>query len=574
MCAPQRFHPGDTTLTRLIECVPNFSEGNDLGVIRQITNQIETVDGVKLLDVDPGKATNRTVVTFAGPPVEVVEAAVRCVSKASELIDMSKHSGEHPRFGATDVCPLVPIAGVTMEETVEYARELARRLGEEAGITVYTYENAANRPERQNLATVRAGEYEGLAEKLADPEWAPDFGPAEFNPRWGATAVGARDFLVAYNVNLNTTSTRRANAIAFDVRERGRMKRAGDPLTGEIVRDADGEPVWIPGSLKAVKGIGWFIEEYGVAQISMNLTNISVTPIHIAFDECSERARDRGVRVTGSELVGLIPLQAMLDAGRYFLRKQHRSTGVSDSELIKIAVKSMGLDELGEFDPKKKIIEYVLASDEGDSKLVDRSLRGFVEETASESPAPGGGSVAAAVGALGAALGAMVANLSSHKKGWDDRWEEFSDWAEKGKAAQDELVRLIDADTDAFNAIFEAFRLPQTDASEQTARNEAIQAATVGAIEVPLRVMEVSLESMETIRAMAESGLKSSVSDAGVAALCARSAVMGAYLNVRINVSALENKTAVTDFLDRGATMVKTAQESEQAILAIVDSRL
>ena len=560
-------------MTRLIECVPNFSEGNDLSVIRQIADEIETVDGVKLLDVDPGKATNRTVVTFAGPPENVIEAAVRCVRKASELIDMSKHSGEHPRFGATDVCPLVPISGVTMDETVDYARELAKRLGDEVGITVYTYENAATRPERQNLATVRAGEYEGLAERLTDPEWTPDFGPAEFNPRSGATAVGARDFLVAYNVNLNTTSTRRANAIAFDVREKGRMKRLGDPLAGEIVRDAEGEPEWIPGSLKSVKGIGWYIEEYGVAQISMNLTNIAVTPVHIAFDECLERARDRGVRVTGSELVGLIPLEAMLDAGRYFLRKQHRSTGVSDSELIKIAVKSMGLDELGEFDPKKKIIEYVLA-DNGASYLTDRPLREFVEETASESPAPGGGSVAAAVGALGAALGAMVANLSSHRRGWDDRWEEFSDWAEKGKAAQDELVRLIDADTEAFNAIIEASRLPQTDATEETVRNAAIQAVTVAATEVPLRVMELSLESMETIRAMAEIGQESSVSDAGVAALCARSAVMGAYLNVRINVNDLEDKAAVSDFLDRGAVMVKRAQAEEQAILAIVDTKL
>ena len=567
------YFTGRTTLTRLIECVPNFSEGNDLSVIRQIADEIETVDGVKLLDVDPGKATNRTVVTFAGPPENVIEAAVRCVRKASELIDMSKHSGEHPRFGATDVCPLVPISGVTMDETVDYARELAKRLGDEVGITVYTYENAATRPERQNLATVRAGEYEGLAERLTDPEWTPDFGPAEFNPRSGATAVGARDFLVAYNVNLNTTSTRRANAIAFDVREKGRMKRLGDPLAGEIVRDAEGEPEWIPGSLKSVKGIGWYIEEYGVAQISMNLTNIAVTPVHIAFDECLERARDRGVRVTGSELVGLIPLEAMLDAGRYFLRKQHRSTGVSDSELIKIAVKSMGLDELGEFDPKKKIIEYVLA-DNGASYLTDRPLREFVEETASESPAPGGGSVAAAVGALGAALGAMVANLSSHRRGWDDRWEEFSDWAEKGKAAQDELVRLIDADTEAFNAIIEASRLPQTDATEETVRNAAIQAVTVAATEVPLRVMELSLESMETIRAMAEIGQESSVSDAGVAALCARSAVMGAYLNVRINVNDLEDKAAVSDFLDRGAVMVKRAQAEEQAILAIVDTKL
>ena len=393
-------------MSRVIECVPNFSEGNDLDVIARITDEVEMVEGVKLLDVDPGKATNRTVVTFAGSPDEVIEAAVRAIARASELIDMSKHAGEHPRFGATDVCPLVPISGVTMKEAIEFAHRLGKRLGDELGLTVYCYEEAATRPERRNLADVRAGEYEGLAEKLRDPEWAPDFGPAEFNPKSGATAVGARDFLVAYNVNLNTTSTRRANAVAFDVREKGRMKREGDPLTGEIVRDTDGEPVWQPGSLRSVKAIGWYLDEYGIAQVSMNLTNISITPIHIAFDEVSEKARDRGIRTTGSELVGLVPLEAMLEAGRYFLRKQRRSTGVPDSELIKIAVKSMGLDELSPFDPEKKIIEYVLR-EEDTSRLVDMPLKGFVEETASESPAPGGGSVAASLGALGAALGTI-----------------------------------------------------------------------------------------------------------------------------------------------------------------------
>ncbi|MCZ6598613.1 MAG: glutamate formimidoyltransferase, partial [Planctomycetota bacterium] len=410
---------------RLVECVPNFSEGNDMSVIRRITDEIESVDGVKLLDVDPGKATNRTVVTFAGTPDEVVEAAVRAGRKAAELIDMEKHTGEHPRFGAMDVCPLVPIAGINMDETVAYARELARRLGEEAGLTIYCYEHAALSPERSNLADVRAGEYEGLKERLADPRWKPDFGPAELSVRSGATAVGARDFLVAYNVNLNTTSTRRANAIAFDVREKGRIKREGDPRTGPIVKDDQGNPVWIPGSLKCVKAIGWFIEEYGIAQISINLTNISVTSIHVAFDEVCRRADERGIRVTGSEIVGLVPLQAMLDAGRHYLHKQQRSTGVSDSELIKIAVKSLGLDDLTPFEPREKIIEYVLA-DPDKKRLVDLSVRGFVEETASESAAPGGGSVAAALGALGAALGTMVANLSAHKRGWDDRWEEFS----------------------------------------------------------------------------------------------------------------------------------------------------
>ena len=560
-------------MDRLIECVPNFSEGNDLDVIRQITDEIEAVDGVKLLDVDPGRATNRTVVTFAGSPDDVVEAAVRCVRKASELIDMSKHSGEHPRFGATDVCPLVPISGVTMEETVEYARELARRLGEEVGLTVYCYEQAAARPERRNLADVRSGEYEGLPEKLADPDWAPDFGPAEFNPSSGATAVGARDFLVAYNVNLNTTSTRRANAIAFDVREKGRMKRDGDPITGDVVRDADGNPVWVSGSLTSVKAIGWYIDEYSIAQISMNLTNILVTPVHVAFDECVERARDRGVRVTGSELVGLIPLQAMLDAGRYFLRKQHRSTGVSDSELIKIAVKSMGLDELSEFDLKKNIVEYVLA-DESTPKLVDKSLREFVEETASESPAPGGGSVAAALGALGAALGTMVANLSSHRRGWDDRWEEFSDWAERGKASREELIRLVDEDTEAFNAILAAHRLPQGNEKERDARETAIETATNHAIEVPMRVMDVSLEAMETIKAMADIGQKTSASDAGVGALCARAAIRGAYLNVRINVKDLADASAASGYLDRGAQIEKRATEMERDILELVDGNM
>ena len=561
-------------MSALIECVPNFSEGNDLDVIRQITDAIESVDGVKLLDVDPGQATNRTVVTFAGSPLDVIEAAVRGVRKASELIDMSTHVGEHPRFGATDVCPLVPISGVTMDETVEYARELARRLGEEVGISVYCYENAATRPERRNLADVRAGEYEGLAQKLLDPSWIPDYGPAEFNARSGATAVGARDFLVAYNVNLNTTSTRRANAIAFDVREKGRMKRSGHPLTGEVIRDKDGEPEWDAGSLKSVKAIGWYIEEYGVAQISMNLTNISVTPVHVAFDECVERARDRGIRVTGSELVGLIPLASMLDAGRHYLRKQQRSTGVSDAELIKIATKSMGLDELGPFDPASNIIEYVLADKDIGHRLIDRSVKEFVEETASESPAPGGGSVAATLGALGAALATMVANLSSHRRGWDDRWEEFSDWAERGKVCHDELLRLVDEDTNAFNAILDALRLPKATDAEQTDRTAAIQAATRRAIEVPFRVMVVAYESMQTIAAMAEFGQETSVSDAGVAALCARSAVIGAYLNVRINAADLEDTAAAEAFIARGAAIEKQAIAAEQTILALVDKRL
>ncbi len=558
---------------RIIECVPNFSEGRDMSVIQQITDAAETVDGVRLLDVDPGKATNRTVVTIAGPPEAVVEAAVRAGRKAAELIDMSKHAGEHPRFGAMDVCPLVPIAGVTMEETVEHAHTLARRLGEEVGLTIYCYEHAARTEERRNLATVRSGEYEGLPDKLSKPEWKPDFGPAEFNARSGATAVSARDFLIAYNVNLNTTSTRRANAIAFDVREKGRQKREGNPLTGPIVKDDNGDAVWIPGSLKCVKGIGWFIEEYGVAQISMNLTNISVSPVHVAFDEVCKKADARGVRVTGSELVGLIPLQAMLDAGRYFLRKQSRSTGIPDSEIIKIAVKSMGLDELGPFDPNEKIIEYVLR-DDSKRTLAGMTVKDFVEETQSESPAPGGGSVAATLGALGAALSAMVANLSSHKRGWDDRWNEFSEHAEQAKASQDELVALIDKDTDAFNEIMAAFGLPKGTHEEKAARHAAIQAATKGAIDVPFRTMEVALQSMDVIRSMAEHGLAASASDAGVAALCARSAVIGAFLNVRINAKDLEDEAAVADYLARGEKIEADAIRFESEILEIVRGRM
>ncbi|MCH2105542.1 MAG: glutamate formimidoyltransferase [Planctomycetes bacterium] len=560
-------------MKRLIECVPNFSEGRDMAVIQAITDAVEAVDGVKLLDVDPGAATNRTVVTFAGEPEDVIEAAVVAGKKAAELIDMSKHTGEHPRFGCMDVCPLVPIAGVSMEECAEYARALAKRLGEEAGLTIYCYEAAALKEERQNLAVVRAGEYEGLQERLSDPEWAPDFGPATFNARSGATAVSARDFLVAYNVNLNTTSTRRANAIAFDVREKGRKKREGCPLTGPIVKDEDGNEVWIPGALECVKGIGWFIEEYGVAQISMNLTNVSVTPTHVAFDTCVEKSQARGIRVTGSEIVGLVPLEAMLDAGRYFLRKQKRSTGVSDRDLIHIAVKSMGLDELAPFDPDKKIIEYVLRGELG-GRLVDRTMEGFTHETASESVAPGGGSVAAAVGALGAALGTMVANLSSHKRGWDERWEEFSEWAEKGKACHEELLALVDADTDAFNEIMAAFGLPNSTDEEQAERAAAIEAATVKAIEVPYRTMEVSLQSMEVIEAMAEIGLPASASDAGVAALCARTAVLGAYLNVLINAKELTDGERARGFVEGGGALRDEAMAREAAVLETLAEKL
>lgn len=560
-------------MKKLIECVPNFSEGNDMGIIRQITAEIESVEGVKLLDVDPGKATNRTVVTLVGTPDEVIEAAFRAVRKASQLIDMSKHKGEHPRMGATDVCPLVPVANISMEEVVEYARKLAERIGNELQIPVYCYENAAFEPKRRNLANCRSGEYEGLPEKLKNPEWKPDFGPATFNPRTGATAVGARDFLVAYNINLNTTSTRRANSIAFDVREKGRVKREGNPITGKIVTDEKGEKVFIPGTLKAVKAIGWFIEEYGIAQISMNLTNISITPVHVAFDEVVKKAAERGIRVTGSELVGLVPLKALVDAGKYFLRKQQRSVGVSESELIKIAVKSMGLDDLKPFNPKEKIIEYMLAEEEG-KKLVDMNLQQFADETASESPAPGGGSVSAYVGALGISLATMVANLSSHKRGWDDQWELFGNWAEKGQAIKDELTWLVDEDTRSFNRIMDAFGLPKSSDQEKAFRKKAIQDATRYAIEVPFRVMQKAYESMEVIAEMVERGNPNSVTDAGVGALCARTAVMGAFMNVKINTADLEDKAFVEEIIAKGKEIQDAAIAREQEILRMVEQKI
>ncbi|MEN8158165.1 MAG: glutamate formimidoyltransferase [Bacteroidota bacterium] len=560
-------------MNQIIECVPNFSEGGDMEVIRKITDQVEAVDGVKLLDVDPGKATNRTVVTFVGAPGPVMEAAFRAVKMASEVIDMSKHSGEHPRFGATDVCPLVPVAGITMEETVAYARQLAERIGKEIGIPVYCYENAAFTEERRNLASVRSGEYEGLKERLSDPRWKPDFGPARFVPAAGALAVGARDFLVAYNINLNTTSTRRANAIAFDVRERGRTKREGDPLTGKIVKDKEGNPVMIPGTLRSVKAIGWFIEEYGVAQISMNLTNISVTPVHIAFDEVCKKAAARGIRVTGSELVGLVPLDAMLEAGRHFLRKQKRSTGVSDGELIKIAVKSMGLDELGPFRPEEKIIEYKLKSQDA-KQLAELTLKEFMEETASESPAPGGGSVSAYMGAMGAALGTMVANLSSHKRGWDERWEEFSNHADKGKAIQEGLLALVDEDTEAFNGIMEAFGLPKKSEAEKKARAEAITTATIHAIEVPFRVMETAFTGFELARDMVQTGNPNSVSDAGVGALALHACIEGAWLNVQINAADLDTHPRVTGLLGKGAELLQRATKEKEQIVQLVNSKI
>ena len=560
-------------MRQVIECVPNFSEGRDKEVIKQITDEIEKIENVKLLDVDPGADTNRTVVTFVGSPKEVKEAAFQAVKKASELIDMSKHSGAHPRFGATDVCPLVPVSNISMEETVEHARELAERIGKELNIPIYCYENAAYEEKRQNLANCRSGEYEGLKDRITQPEWKPDFGPAEFNAQTGATAVGARDFLVAFNVNLNTTSLRRANAIAFDVREKGRVKREGGKITGKPVLDENGNKVWIPGTLKAVKAIGWFIDEYGVAQISMNLTNISVTSVHEAFDETAKKAAERGIRATGSELVGLIPKQAMLDAGKYFLRKQQRSLGVSEDELIKIAVKSMGLDDLKPFDPKDKIIEYMM-DDDNQEKLVDKNMTDFANETASESPAPGGGSISAYVGALGASLGTMVANLSSHKRGWDDRWEEFSMVAEKGQQKKDELLYLVDEDTNAFNKIMDAFRLPKKTGEEKAARKEAINEATRYASEIPYRVMKTSFESMEVMKEMAEKGMKSSISDAGVGAICAMAAVRGAHLNVQINTKDFEDKAFVEEMLEKAQKVNEQAQKKEKEILALVEQNM
>ena len=558
---------------QLIECVPNFSEGRDLQIIKQITEAIESVEGIRILDIDPGKATNRTVVTLVGSPEAVIEGAFQGIKKASELIDMRKHKGEHPRMGATDVCPLIPISGITMEQTVEYAKKLGARVAKELNIPVYLYESASTTEERKNLATIRTGEYEGYAEKILKPEWKPDFGEAKFNAKSGATVIGARDFLVAYNINLNTTSTRRANSIAFDVREAGRVKRKGDSVTGEIIKDENGNSVSVPGTLKSVKAIGWFIEEYGIAQISMNLTNINITPVHIAFDEVCKRAGERGIRVTGSELVGVIPKKSLIDAGKYFLNKQQRSIGVSEEELIKIAVKSLGLDELSPFEPKKKIIEYLLESESG-KKLVQLDLREFANETASESPAPGGGSISAYMGALGASLGTMVANLSSHKRGWDDRWKEFSEWADKGQQIKDELLKAVDEDTEAFNQIMTAFSLPKNSDDEKKIRSEAIQNATKTAMEVPFRVMQLSASAFPLLKAMVESGNPNSISDAGVGALAIRSAVLGSYLNVKINSSGLKDVAFKEDILKKADLIKNETIKMESEIISMVEKAM
>ncbi|MEO1434206.1 MAG: glutamate formimidoyltransferase [Bacteroidota bacterium] len=553
----------------LIECVPNFSEGRDPAIIRQITDAIQSVEGVQLLDVDPGKATNRTVVTFVGTPEAVIDAAFLGIQKAAELIDMRQHSGEHPRQGATDVCPLIPISGVSMEETIEYAKKLAQRVGEELEIPIYLYEHAASKPEWQNLATIRAGEYEALPKKLGTSEWNPDFGPNRFNEKAGVTVIGARDFLVAYNINLNTTSTRRANSVAFDVRERGRVKRDGHPINGKPVLDENGHKVFDPGMCKHVKAIGWYIEEYGIAQISMNLTNIRETPLHEAFEACRTSANNRGLRVTGSELVGLVPLRVMVDAGKFFLRQQRRSVGVSERELIRIAIKSLGLDELSPFDPDQKIIEYQLQK-HFPKPLINMKLDAFANETASESPAPGGGSISAYVGALGISLGGMVANLSAHRRIWDDRWDEFSAHAEQAQQLKDQLLHLVDEDTNAFNRVMDAFRLPKGSAAEKTKRSEAIQAATQYAIEVPLQVMKVASACFPLLREMAQNGNPNSVSDAGVGALCTRAAIHGAFLNVQINVGDYKDQTFVQQVLAEGEALAKAADEQEREIMTIV----
>ena len=556
-----------------MECVPNFSEGRDLGIIEAIANAIRSVDGVKLMDVDPGKATNRTVMTMVGEPDLVVEAAFRAIVKAAELIDMSQHSGEHPRMGATDVCPFIPISGVTMDDAIRCAHQLGEKLTKETNLSGYYYESAATSPQRRNLADVRSGEYEGLASKILQPEWKPDYGQAVFNEKSGATIIGARDFLIAYNVNLNTKNTRRANSVAFDVREAGRVKREGDPITGKIVLDENGEQVRIPGKLKHVKGIGWYIEEYGICQVSLNLTNIRETPLHVVFDEIEKSANARGLRVTGSELVGLVPLSALLDAGRFFLKKQGSSAGASEEELIQMAVKSLGLDELSPFDPNKKIIEYQLR-DAKKTRLVSMSLKAFANETASDSPAPGGGSIAAYAGALGASLATMVANLSAHKRGWDARLEEFSTWAVKGQQLKDELLNLVDEDTRAFDGIMNAFGLPKETAEEKAARKQAIQNATKYAVEIPYQTMQKAFEVFEIAEAMVMNGNPNSVTDAGVGALCARTAVYGAWMNVQINLSGLEDQNFKSEMLEKSNQLLAQANQKEQEIVALVQTKM
>ena len=561
---------------KLIECVPNFSEGRDLTVIKQITDVIEKVEGIKLLDVDPGEATNRTVVTFVGEPEQVMEAAFQAVRKAAELIDMRNHHGAHPRMGATDVCPLVPVAGVTLEECAEYARQLGKRIGDELGVPVYAYEAAAFTPARRNLAVCRKGEYEALSQRFGVVEENPDFGPTvwdENTARTGATAVGARDFLIAVNYNLNSTSTRRANAIAFDVREKGRPMREGGSPVGKVMKDENGNDIMIPGTLKGTKAIGWFIDEYGIAQVSMNITDIKTTPLHVAFDEVCRCAANRGLRVTGAEIVGLVPKSTLIEAGKYFLRKQQRSVGLHDEEIIKIAVKSMGLDDLKPFNPEEKVIEYLI-EDKTKKKLVDMTCTGFAQETASESPAPGGGSISAYMGSLAAALATMVANLSSHKAGWDARWEFFSEWADKGQAMMSRLLWLVDEDTEAFNKIMAVFAMPKSTDEEKAARAAAMQAATLYATQVPLETIKATMDTFPLIRAMAEEGNPNSVSDAGVGALAARAAVLGACLNVKINAGGLKDREVADRLVGEANALAAEACKLEAEILEIVNAKI
>jgi glutamate formiminotransferase/formiminotetrahydrofolate cyclodeaminase len=558
---------------QLIECVPNFSEGNDMGIIKQITNAIESVEGVMLLDVDPGKATNRTVVTFVGEPAAVIEAAFQAIKKAGEIIDMRKHKGEHPRMGATDVCPLIPVSGISMEETAEYAKILAKRVGEELAIPAYLYEHAQPNKSRSNLSVIRGGEYEGFFDKIKLPEWKPDFGEAVYNEKSGATVIGARDFLIAYNINLNTKSVRLANSVAFDVREAGRTKREGNPITGKIVKDAAGNDVRIPGTLKECKAIGWFIEEYGIAQISMNLTNYKITPVHKAFDEVCKSAESRGMRVTGSELVGLIPLDAMLEAGKYYLLKQKRSLGVSEEELIEIAIKSLGLNELSAFDPQQKIIEYKLRN-AANEKLIRMNLVAFANETASESPAPGGGSISAYVGALGISLGTMVANLSAGKRGWEDQVSFFSDWAQKGQVIKDKLLKAVDEDTAAFNKIMNAFGLPKSNDAEKLVRTEAIEAATKYACEVPYAVMQTSYDSLALLAVMIEKGNQNSITDAGVGVLCVKTAVRGAYFNVLVNAQGLKDQAYAKAMIEKAKALLAKNHTEADALLTKVEAAI
>ncbi|HBN62465.1 MULTISPECIES: glutamate formimidoyltransferase [Duncaniella] len=563
--------------TRIIECVPNFSEGRDKNVIKSITDAIKSVKGINLLDVDPGEATNRTVVTFVGEPEAVVEAAFRGVKRAAELIDMRSHHGAHPRMGATDVCPLIPISGITLEECAELARKLAKRIADELEIPTYCYEAAAFTPERRNLAVCREGEYEALPEKMNHSGKGPDFGDRPFDEkaaRSGATTVGARDFLIAVNFNLNTTSTRRANAIAFDVREKGRPMREGGKITGKPLKDADGNTIMQPGTLKATKAIGWFIDEYGIAQVSMNITDISVTPLHIAFDEVCRAANARGLRVTGTEIVGLVPKRTLIEAGRYFLHKQQRSTGISEDEIIRMAVKSMGLDELTPFRPEEKVIEFMIAQKNAGKKLTDMTCTEFAEETASESPAPGGGSISAYMGALAAALGTMVANLSAHKAGWDDRWKEFSDQADRGHEILQQLLHLVDEDTEAFNRIMDAFKMPKSSEEEKAARAAAIEDATLYATRIPLSTMETACAVFPLLESMARTGNPASVSDAGVGALAARSAVLGAQLNVRINAASLKNRDEADRLTARAAEIAAEAIAAEARVLETVNEIL